>query len=375
YVSDYLNHFQIYSISPGTEVRRWGLLTDASTLTSGTWVRATLSPDGSEVWRMDVAELLEDEKKELAEVEAPYIVTSDGERYRVSDIFTIVTKEGLPVSAEDLIPGEKATVVSLLAPAPYNKVPVAVRARSREGAQKPVFMAAILEENGQLTLSGYTSGERVYIWHENGVREDVPVPVDRGDFRYPLRFMENERSVRVVTVDRKNGAVAGKTISRSEVAGREFTDISGHWAEGVIRATAAGGIMAGYGDGTFRPDKPITVSELAALRDSLTGNRPQVVPENPWDSNQSITRSYFMAAVKKFFRKSDPVPINYKFPFTDCREVPQEEREAIAWGSFRGIIIGRTTDTFDPGAPLTRAEAAAVIQRVLEKLSEFSNTR
>lgn len=364
YVNDLQNHFQMYSISPGTEVRRWGLITDASTLSSGTWVRVTLSPDGSDVWRMDVAELLEDEQKEVAAVYGHDIFTSGGEVCSISSAFTAITKEGLPVTAEDLMPGEKITVVSLLAPAPYNKVPVAVRARSGEGAVKPAFMAAIIEESGRFMLSGYTSGDRVYIWHENGSMEDVSVPAG-GSFRYPLVFKEKENSVRVVTVDRKNGAVAGKTIRPSEDVGREFTDIAGHWAGGLILATAVGGIMAGYGDGTFRPDKPITISELVALRGILTGYRPQVTPEYPWGSNQLITRASFMASIKNFFRKAAPVPDNYKFPFADCVEVTKEEKEAIAWGRYKGIIKGKTPDTFDPKAPLTRAEAAAVIQGLL----------
>lgn len=366
YLNDLQNRFQMYSISPGTEVRRWGLITDASTLSSGTWVRVTLSPDGSEVWRMDVAELLEDEQKEVAAVYGQNIFMSGGGSCRISSAFTSITKDGLQVTAGDLRPGERITVMSLLAPAPYNKVPVVVRARSREGAVKPAFMAAVLEESGRLTLSGYTSGDRVYIWHESGSMEDVKVPAG-GNFRHPLVFKENESSVRVVTVDRNSGAVTGKTIRLSEVAGREFTDTAGHWAKGLILATAAGGIMAGYGDGTFRPDKPITISELAALRESLTGYRPQAVPEDPWSSNRTITRVSFMVAIKNFFREDAVVPDNYPLPFTDCSGVTGEERKAIAWGCFIGILKGKTLDTFDPLAPLTRAEAAAVIQKILQR--------
>ncbi|MFZ5633377.1 MAG: S8 family serine peptidase [Bacillota bacterium] len=370
YMSDLYNRFQMFRLSPETEVRRWGLTADASTLSSGTWVRVTLSPDRSEVWRMDVAELLEDEQKRLASIEIPYMTTSDGERYRASS-YTTVTKEGLPVTAEDLLPGEKITVVSLLAPAPFNKVPVAVRAGAREGAKSPLLAATVREENGGFALSGYTTGDRLYIWHENGMREDIPVGKERRAFTWPLKFLENEDAVKVVAVNRSSGGVTGRTVTRSEVAARKFTDIAGHWAEGAITSIAAGGIMAGYGDGTFRPDQPVTRAELDMLRAAVRGFSPtaQVIPSfgGRGDPGEIITRASFMVNLKNSYRNPGQLPRDYTLPFRDCGGVTEKEREAVAWGHYRGLIKGRSRDTFAPEAPLTRAEVAAVIQRLLEK--------
>lgn len=41
-----------------------------------------------------------------------------------------------------------------------------------------------------------------------------------------------------------------------------FSDISGHRAEADIRSAWAAGCMTGYPDGTFRPDNPITWSDV-----------------------------------------------------------------------------------------------------------------
>ena len=42
-------------------------------------------------------------------------------------------------------------------------------------------------------------------------------------------------------------------------------DITGHWAEKDIRWCMEHGLMKGYPDGSFQPDKPVTRAELAAV--------------------------------------------------------------------------------------------------------------
>jgi len=45
-----------------------------------------------------------------------------------------------------------------------------------------------------------------------------------------------------------------------------FIDVRGdHWAAGDIAWVKARGLMAGYPDGTFRPDQPVTRAELASV--------------------------------------------------------------------------------------------------------------
>ena len=45
----------------------------------------------------------------------------------------------------------------------------------------------------------------------------------------------------------------------------DFSDISGHWAESTINKWKDKGIIAGYTDGTFKPDNPVTRAELAKI--------------------------------------------------------------------------------------------------------------
>ena len=43
------------------------------------------------------------------------------------------------------------------------------------------------------------------------------------------------------------------------------TDYDGHWAEEDIRWAVERGLMTGYPDGSFQPDKPVTRAELAVI--------------------------------------------------------------------------------------------------------------
>lgn len=46
-------------------------------------------------------------------------------------------------------------------------------------------------------------------------------------------------------------------------------DITGHWAETQIRRCMERGLLQGYPDGSFQPDKPVTRAELAMILDRL----------------------------------------------------------------------------------------------------------
>lgn len=79
------------------------------------------------------------------------------------------------------------------------------------------------------------------------------------------------------------GMVCEKTRYPSQIVGvcrpqyqpEVVDDITGHWAEKEIRWCMDKGLMKGYPDGSFRPDKPVTRAELAAVLARL----PAIVSE------------------------------------------------------------------------------------------------
>ena len=51
----------------------------------------------------------------------------------------------------------------------------------------------------------------------------------------------------------------------------DFTDIEGHWAAADINALSAAGVIGGYSDGTFRPDRTLTRAEAVKLINRVVG--------------------------------------------------------------------------------------------------------
>lgn len=75
------------------------------------------------------------------------------------------------------------------------------------------------------------------------------------------------------------GMVCSKTRYPSQVVGvcrpqyqpeeETVDDVTGHWAEKAIRRCMERGLLKGYPDGSFQPDKPVTRAELAVILDRL----------------------------------------------------------------------------------------------------------
>ena len=104
-----------------------------------------------------------------------------------------------------------------------------------------------------------------------------------------------------------------KSISRAEfavIAARfdtgtyngedKFTDIRGHWASEYINRAAERGWINGYGDGTFRPDQPITRAEAMTLVNSVLNRKPENVSSLTndmivWSDNIHTDMWYYLA--------------------------------------------------------------------------------
>lgn len=119
---------------------------------------------------------------------------------------------------------------------------------------------------------------------------------------------------------------------QSDSTASVLSDVNNYWAKQAIIALASKGIIDGYEDGTFKPDKTITRAEIIAVMSRL-------VDLNGANKGNAGT-------------------------FTDIAgtwNAVQIEAAAKA-----GIVEGRAANTFAPDASSTKAESLAIILRTLE---------
>ena len=113
------------------------------------------------------------------------------------------------------------------------------------------------------------------------------------------------------------------------------------YAKPHVSLWAAAGIIKGYEDGTFRPARSITRSEITTLLMRVLGHEDQ----------------------------SDQVPA---LAYADTDAIPSWARSAVAAATDIGLVKGRDNNQFVPGGYTTRAEAVTLILRLLDYQSEAS---
>lgn len=113
-----------------------------------------------------------------------------------------------------------------------------------------------------VTASGIAKGKGVHIVNVNGT--SVPVDPKTGKFSFSIPVSEvGKKLVRVEAEDIKGNKVAKNARILRLVS---FKDVgSGYWAKKPIEHSGTVGLVRGYPDGTFRPDRELTRAELATL--------------------------------------------------------------------------------------------------------------
>lgn len=114
----------------------------------------------------------------------------------------------------------------------------------------------------------------------------------------------------------------------------DFSDVAADaWYCSSVSTLSRMGIIAGYPDGTFRPNAPITRAEFAAI-------------------------------ATRFDNNGDKTPVN----FTDI--IGHWAEGEITVAANHGWVSGYGDDTFRPQNQITRAETMSLVNRVLKRLPE-----
>jgi hypothetical protein len=380
-------------------IYRWGQAADVASLVPGSWVRLVLDPAGKEARRVDVGETVEERIGVFAGYDAAghRLRLTDGTAYPLSSA-ALITKAGYYLAPQDLAPGERIRLTVLAAPPPWGKIAAGVQVELTPGATPPRLVGQARPQEGGFILSGTTSADRLYLYRATGLRQEVPVGAG-GYFASFFRLEQGEETVQLVGLDLAGGGLAGKKITaRAGFAG--FADIHDHWAAADIAALAKAGLLGGYPDGTFRPANTVVRAELVAALARLRGIRvtPEAKPAfkdaaaiAPWawaavaaaqreglvagypDGTfrpaQPVSRAELATLLARLLAGQEPPPASSILPYADLAAIPDWSREAVALTHATGVLRGREVGCFAPLAPVTRGEMAAALNRCRPLLS------
>ncbi|HEX6989609.1 MAG TPA: S-layer homology domain-containing protein, partial [Bacillota bacterium] len=131
----------------------------------------------------------------------------------------------------------------------------------------------------------------------------------------------------------------------------EYTDMAGHWAHDAVATLTGRRVVQGYPDGSFGPERSVTRAEFAIMLQRLLAAV----------SGGTISG----AAMSGGAGTAAGAGINEAaLPFTDADEIPEWAAQAIAQAAAAGLLGGYQDGTFRPQQPITRQEAAAILSRV-----------
>ncbi|MGQ4646138.1 S-layer homology domain-containing protein [Lyngbya aestuarii] len=185
----------------------------------------------------------------------------------------------------------------------------------------------------------------------------------------------------------------------------KFSDVpDSYWASPFIQSLAATYMVAGFPDGTFKPNQPLTRAQLAVQLEKvfdqeskLNATNFQDVTNDFWASNsiKEVSKSGFLRGYPgDVFRPEQPVSrlqvlialasgLELKPPatpaktieiFQDREQVPQWAIPKIAAATEAGIVVNHPNrELLNPNQTATRAEVAAMVYQALVKLGKAEN--
>lgn len=185
-----------------------------------------------------------------------------------------------------------------------------------------------------------------------------------------------------------------------------YPDTKDNWARDAIQAMTQAGYLSGYSDNTFKPSAQITREQAAAIygkvlqhnlneqeladivtKESATSYSD--VEADRWSSSaiklvsaagvmegtsktaftpsKTMDREQFVASAASLAKKlnlSTPIKTE-KVTFKDEASISSAYLADIQYMAQRGIVASGATENFNPKQPVTRAQAATILNRML----------
>ena len=187
-------------------------------------------------------------------------------------------------------------------------------------------------------------------------------------------------------------------VQAAEAAGPFSGVPADAWYAPVAEYTVQHGLMAGTDPGLFSPDAVMTRGMLVTILYRLSGETPGTgasftdVAAGQWYSdgvawasannivggygnglfgpNDSITREQFATILYRYAQYAGIAVVsapNALTGFTDGASTSAWAAEGLGWAVNQSLITGKTGNLLDPTGQASRAEAAVILQRFLDK--------
>ena len=184
------------------------------------------------------------------------------------------------------------------------------------------------------------------------------------------------------------------------VAKESHTDISGHWAERMIRNAMQKGIMTGVGNGDFAPNAAMTRGMLITALGRMEGvkagmyeggsfadvkqedyfasfvawavaeNIASGMSETVFAPNAEVTREQLAVFLYQYAQKKGIALTGESKTFTDAEGISDWAKDAVAALTGAGLLNGRPDGSFNAKGKATRAEVATVLVKLAEMTAE-----
>lgn len=146
-----------------------------------------------------------------------------------------------------------------------------------------------------------------------------------------------------------------------------FSDIGTHWAKDAVEVLAAHGIVAGKGTtASFKPADSLNQAELLTLFDRLLGKGDTWTTHIKESGSRDVLTREEAAVILAEALGADVT--SSALTFKDTGSISANAKNAIAYAVSKGYLQGVGNNTFNPKGTLTRAQAAVILERVLEDL-------
>ncbi|GIP35391.1 S8 family serine peptidase [Paenibacillus sp. J2TS4] len=262
-------------------------------------------------------------------------------------------------------------------------------------ADHTVYTAVTEAAEVELRASAAHAAAKVML-NDQAIGSGIKVSLQQGDNPFELIVRAENGTTKSYQLNvKRQKPEEEQDKDKSFDNGINYKDLAGHWAEHQVKQASVLGMVDGYPDGSFKPDRAVSRVEFVVmvartLKLEGTGHKlafTDLDELGAW-SHQAVARAVEAGIIEGYddgsFRLNAPIsraemaviiargfelvaPTEPTPGFADKDAVPEWARAAVDAVQKQGIMNGRGGNLFFPEAEATRAEAVVVLMRALER--------